>query len=133
MTTRYAADRRAAIAGLPRALVHYESMPVSRFVTWAHQVKYEFVVSPHGGGLDCHRLWEALALGCIPLVKSSPIDPLYEGLPVLIVKDWSDVTQALLEAFVLEGAPFQERLTLRWWTDQIKGVPVASSLEATSR
>ena len=134
MNTRYASDRHAAIAQLPPNLVHYESIPVSRFVTWARQIKYEFVVSPHGGGLDCHRTWEALALGCYPIVKSSSIDPLFEGLPVLIVKEWSDVTQERLEAFLREERVVEkEKLTLKWWTDKIKGVPAASSPEATSK
>ena len=133
MNTRYASDRVDALAQLPRTLLHYEPIPVSRFITWAHQTKYAFVISPHGGGLDCHRTWEALALGCYPIVKSSPIDPLFEGLPVLIVKEWSDVSQERLEAFLRLRTMDKERLTLKWWTDQIKGVPVASSPEATSR
>ena len=52
--------------------------------------EYQFVVSPHGGGLDCHRTWEVLLLGSIPIVKSSALDPLYKDLPVVIVKDWSE-------------------------------------------
>ena len=139
MNTRYAADRRQALAQLPPALLHYEPIPVSRFMTWAHQAKFEFVISPHGGGLDCHRTWEALALGCYPIVKSSPIDPLFKGLPVLIVKEWSDVTQERLTQFLQERdiekeqRLLQEQLALKWWTDQIRDVPVASSLTGMSR
>jgi hypothetical protein len=60
-------------------------------------VHAKFVVSPHGNGLDCHRTWEALYLGVIPIVKTSSLDQLYEDLPVLIVDDWSDVTREFLE------------------------------------
>ena len=60
-------------------------------------VRYKFMVSPHGVGLDCFRTWEALFLGMIPIVKSSTLDPLYRDLPVVIVKQWSDVTPELLE------------------------------------
>ena len=56
-----------------------------------------FVVSPPGNGLDCHRTWEALLLGCYPIVQSSTLDPLFQNLPVLIVKEWSEVTPELLE------------------------------------
>lgn len=56
-----------------------------------------FVVSPPGNGLDCHRTWEALLMGCYPVVKSSPLNPLYEGLPVVIVESWSEVTEEFLE------------------------------------
>jgi hypothetical protein len=130
MNTRYAADRLDAVAKIPKDSVFYEPFAINRFMTWAHQTKYRFVVSPHGGGLDCHRTWEALALGCYPIVKTSAIDPLFEGLPVLIVKDWSEVTQERLTAFSHDQQP-SERLTLRFWTDQIRSatsVPAASSL-----
>jgi hypothetical protein len=56
-----------------------------------------FVVSPPGNGLDCHRTWEALLMGCYPVVKSSTLNSLYEGLPVVIVKEWSDATEKFLE------------------------------------
>lgn len=59
-----------------------------------------FVLSPRGNGSDCHRTWECLLMGAIPIVKKSSLDPLYENLPVLIVDDWSDVTyEFLLEKY----------------------------------
>ena len=56
-----------------------------------------FVVSPPGNGLDCHRTWEALLMGCYPIVLSSTLNPLYENLPVVVVKDWSEVTDEFLQ------------------------------------
>lgn len=56
----------------------------------------KFVISPRGNGLDTHRLWEALYLKAIPIVKTSSLDPLYEDLPVLIIQDWKDVTEEFL-------------------------------------
>ena len=57
----------------------------------------KFVVSPRGNGIDCHRTWEALYLGAIPIVRTSSLDPMYEGLPVLIVNEWSDISGEFLE------------------------------------
>ena len=37
-----------------------------------------------------------MTLGCIIIVQSSPLDALYEEFPVVIVKDWSDITNATL-------------------------------------
>ena len=48
-------------------------------------------------GLDCHRTWEALYTGTIPIVISSSINELYEDLPVLIVPDWDSITKEFLE------------------------------------
>jgi hypothetical protein len=63
---------------------------VTKNISFTNQIKYAFVISPHGNGLDCHRTWEALCLGCIVIVKKSPIDTLYTDLPVLIIDNWSD-------------------------------------------
>ena len=62
--------------------------------------RHRFVLSPRGNGLDAHRTWEALLVGAIPVVRSSALDILYEGLPVLIVKDWAHVTPDLLRGFL---------------------------------
>lgn len=47
-----------------------------------------FVISPRGNGLDCHRTWEALLAGAIPVVKSTCLDKIYENLPVMIIDNW---------------------------------------------
>ncbi|MBI3508308.1 MAG: hypothetical protein HY069_01545 [Chlamydiia bacterium] len=57
----------------------------------------KFVLSPRGVGLDTYRLWETLYLHSFPIVKSSSIDSLYEGLPVLVIKEWTDVTEDSLK------------------------------------
>lgn len=57
----------------------------------------KFVLSPRGNGLDCHRTWEAIYMGSIPIVESSTIDPLFKELPVLIINNWNDVKQKFLE------------------------------------
>jgi hypothetical protein len=114
MHTRYAWDRRDAIVEVPRNLVYYEPRRVSRIDTWSNMIQHKYVLSPHGNGLDCHRTWEALVLGCIPIVKTSPLDPMYEGLPVLIVQKWSDVTRELLDSFVPQTTGLN-KLTLDYW------------------
>ena len=92
---------------------------------FCNQSKYAFVLSPHGNGLDCHRTWEALILGCIPVVRTSPIDSLYEGLPVLIVNEWHDINEELLKNTIekFKNKSFSyEKLTLRYWMDKIKQI-----------
>jgi hypothetical protein len=82
----------------------------------------KFVLSPRGGGLDCHRTWEALYMGAIPIIKSSASDYLFDGLPVLIVKNWTEVTQELLKN-TYEKMSKQtyrlEKLTLDYWLKMI--------------
>jgi hypothetical protein len=90
---------------------------------WMNQMEYAFVCSPSGGGLDCHRTWEALVLGCVPIVKSSGMDRVFEGLPVWIVGDWHEVT---LEACLAKKEEFAgkiydyQRLGLEYWIKRIQ-------------
>jgi len=124
MTTRYGKeDRIAALNTVPKELVFYEPFKTTRDVCWKNMVKYVFVLSPHGNGLDCHRTWEALALGCYPIVKTSRIDPLFDNLPVWIVKEWSDITQESMNAKNEEFKTktfLMEKLTLKYWQNIIQ-------------
>jgi hypothetical protein len=59
---------------------------------------YKFVISPEGNGVDCHRHYEALMAGCIPIVEHNPhIKYNYEGCPILYTYDYSEITPAYLE------------------------------------
>jgi hypothetical protein len=111
-------DRKEAYDSVPKELVYYEPQQVTRSESHRKQIQYSFVLSPFGGGPDCHRTWEALVLGCIPIIHSSNMDSLFEGLPVLLVKKWSDVTQELLDNTIqdFKTKTFQyEKLTLGYW------------------
>lgn len=85
--------------------------------------QYKYILSPAGAGLDCHRTWEALYTGCIPIVKSSAIDEIYQDLPVLVVKEWSDINEKLLEEQyeILCMRSFNHaKLTTVYWLNLIK-------------
>ena len=64
--------------------------------------EYKFILSPPGGGVDCHRTWEALYSGTIPIVISSSINELYDDMPVLTVKNWDVITKEFLESKYVE-------------------------------
>jgi hypothetical protein len=122
---RYTYDRRDALEKIPKDCIYYEKNLLPRKQSFINQLKYAYVVSPHGNGLDCHRTWEALVLGCIPIVRTSPLDTLYDELPVLIVEDWSDITQELLEdtVRVFKEKNFNyDKLTLKYWKDKINSL-----------
>ena len=65
----------------------------------------KFVIAPPGEALDTFRLWEALYLGAIPVVTSTPLDPLYRNYPVWIVESWEEITEAALEQKWAELSP----------------------------
>lgn len=50
-----------------------------------------FVISPPGNGLDCHRTWEAIYLGCVPVVlRRALADEFTTSLPIHAVDNWID-------------------------------------------
>lgn len=126
MDTKLGYDRKNAFQKINKELVYYEKSKVTRLITWNKQKDFAFVICPHGGGLDCHRNWEALCLGCIPIVKTSKIDNLYKDLPVLIIEDWNLIDNNLLQNTInnykkkFENHEFNmEKIKLIYWTNLI--------------
>jgi len=84
--------------------------------------RYKFILSPRGAGLDCHRTWEAMYVGTIPIVLSSSIDSIYEGLPVLIIKSWDEITESFLERKYKELMDKEcdvSKMFMEYWTSRI--------------
>jgi len=75
---------------------HFNSLVINQRVAAStiHKLmrKTMFVPSPAGNGIDCHRTWEALYLGAVPVVLRSE----YFGesnWPVLVVDSWSELLE----------------------------------------
>ena len=100
-----------------------ENKPFSEYLQ--DMAKSKFVLSPDGNGIECHRTWEALMVNCIPIVKSGPLDHLYQDLPVLIINNWNEVTEEFLNKKYEE---FQQRtfnldkLYMPYWIDKIEKI-----------
>ena len=52
-------------------------------------INSKFTLSPPGRGEDCHRTWEAILLGCIPIVRPSGIGNLFLNAPVFVLENWN--------------------------------------------
>jgi hypothetical protein len=62
--------------------------------------KHKFVVSPPGNGIDCHRNWEAIYLGCIPIVLNSHFARnVLEDFSVFISSDLKNLNEKTLIDF----------------------------------
>ena len=87
---------------------------------------FKFVLSPRGAGIDCHRTWEVLATGRIPIVLSSEIDELYEDLPVVVVKSWDQINEQFLQKQydiylkkINDNVYNMDKIKLFYWTNSI--------------
>lgn len=58
---------------------------------------HKFTISPEGNGIDCHRHYEALIAGCIPIIEKHPLTcKKYKNCPVLFTNDYSEITEEYL-------------------------------------
>jgi hypothetical protein len=54
--------------------------------------RHQFVISPEGNGIDCHRHYEALMAGCIPIVeRNDKLLEKYGNCPILFTDDYSEI------------------------------------------
>ena len=114
-------DRQECLEKIDKSICFFEPQYIQRRDTWIHMKEFIFVICPFGGGLDTHRLWEALILGCIPIIKTSGLDTLLEDLNVCIVQDWSQVNKDFLLDFINHMKPRNiNKLHLEYWIELIK-------------
>jgi len=89
-------------------------------------VKYQFVASPPGNGMDCHRTWEAMYLRVVPIVIRNEMNSSFFelGLPMVLVDHWDEIkdwTPEFLDKRYSELSPGfdHEALWFSWWEKKI--------------
>jgi len=89
---------------------------VSQTRLWEFYASYKYVLSVEGNGLDCHRTWEALGLGCRVVTLTSPLDGLFETLPVYICKSPDELARDDLigDLDAKFGAEYNDLATLKF-------------------
>lgn len=111
-------DREKSLKLIPNDLLIKKNNRLPRTYNWKNITNYAFVLSPFGVGMDCHRTWEALCLGSVPIVCAPNFRKLFEDLPVLIVNNWSDINETLLnetiETYKTKTFNF-DKLQLKYW------------------
>ena len=99
-------DERRRRMGYNRRKIEYElhkrgifNLPFVRKQTyWKALLDHKFIISPEGNGIDCHRHYEALMAGCIPILEDNPlIREKYAGCPVLYTKNYLDINERFLQ------------------------------------
>jgi len=124
--------RQGPISSLISKLSRRPPPPADRAIAFREYLvqlgSYRFCVSPPGNGLDCHRTWEALYLGVIP-VLTVPMHGLLDGLPHLVIENMADITLDDLEKRASEmRGPFTfEKLSMRYWRQRIGDVVQATA------
>lgn len=116
-------QRSKSLEIIPNNLLVKNNMFITpRTNNWKEMTKYTFILSPAGVGLDCHRTWEALCLGCIPIVCIPEFKNMFEDLPILVINTWNEVNEELLVNTIEEfkNRSFNyDKLTLNYWKERI--------------
>lgn len=104
----------------------YRTQPGTNTEIYLEEMSHcKFTLSPRGIAIDCFRTWEALLVGSIPIVQSSQLDVLYKDLPVLIIKNWRQVTEEFLNQKYKEITAKKyniEKLYFEYWHKQILNI-----------
>jgi len=83
---------------------------------------YKFAISPNGNGIDCHRTWECLYLGVIPIVENSVPMSFFNELPILFVNNYEEITEEYLnlvyEKFCNSSFNFS-KLTIQYYEQSV--------------
>ena len=121
------ADRGKAKDFLMRAPLAVQLLNLTPSSHRAALTRYNFVASPPGNGLDTHRTWEAIYLGCVPILTRSYMAEMYEsmGLPIWVVSTFEEITQISeheLQAKFDSLKPLFEssRIWAKFWIDEIR-------------
>jgi len=85
-----------------------EKIPFKEYVKLLYTHKY--VISPPGHGYDCHRTWEAMYLGVIPIVFDMDY---FSDLPLISVHEWKDITDEVPGRCI-------DKLDINYWMQRIK-------------
>ncbi|CAK0762660.1 hypothetical protein CCP3SC1_390004 [Gammaproteobacteria bacterium] len=116
------AHARRVLAGTEKATELALAPTLSAFIRYLQALaKFDFCICPRGVGIDTHRLWEALYLGCIPIITSAEYLECHKGLPLLVIERWEDLLTMDLAASAREiRARYYDlrRLSLSYWAQQ---------------
>jgi hypothetical protein len=91
--------------------------------------RHQFVVTPRAEGLDTHLIWESIYMGAVPIVKyhaATHEQWRRDGLPILFVDDWSELSLGLLRSARAQSALRRlydgqgiQKCTVRYWATKL--------------
>ena len=111
--------RLGMIEELERQDVAFDYCPAINgqdFVSYLQNLNlYKYCFCPRGNGIDTHRIWEALYMGCIPVVNRHISHDFIDcDLPILFVGGWEDFKYQ--ETY---GNFNSKLLTMEYWKNRI--------------
>ena len=95
----------------------------SSFKNYIDKVKKsKFTLSPEGNGIDCHRNWECLEVGSIPIItRNNFTESVYSDMPVLLIDNVSEVNEEMLKEYLKNDYKNRslDKLSCDYWKKEI--------------
>lgn len=89
-------NRQSIILTLSRAGIPNKMTSIPQY--FSNLANHKFTISAEGNGIDCHRNYEAILCGCIPIVEDNEhMRRKYKNLPILWTKDYSEINEEYLK------------------------------------
>ncbi len=77
--------------------------------------KHKYIICPPGNGVDTHRVWESIYMGCIPIVLRHRIFNSMD-LPIIQVNSWEEITPELLSQPISQNT---DQAYMAYWKKRI--------------
>jgi hypothetical protein len=87
--------------------------------------KSKFAICPRGCGIDTYRLWDCIAIGCIPIVEKYDSHEQFADLPILFldkIEDYGQLSEEFLNQKYEEFAKRDfnyDKCKLEYWENKI--------------
>jgi hypothetical protein len=93
--------------------------------------RYNFLLCLEGNGYDTHRIWEALYLRIFPVVLRTKWSTTLESLklPILFIKDLSEITEDKLSEFWIANSDFNPTITPQLWLNYWRKLVGTNSMD----
>lgn len=108
-SARFSSTQTASFKSRPDLYRELNTNPLSRVSlgkreqVWRAMSQHAFVYSPIGNGFDCHRTWEALALGCIVIAQPNPtLEEFTNRYPIVFHNDPGNITDQDLDRWLTQ-------------------------------
>ena len=81
----------------------------------------KYILAPCGNGFDTHRLWEALYMGGVPIIREHETYSYLDRKSVVVVGDYEHINLSLLDNFKKNYKSFDDKfLKISWWFKKIR-------------
>lgn len=108
-------------SGCSWATTQFSILPREQYLK--EMAEHQFVLCPFGNGRDSYRIYEALYMGCIPIVQDSIFaSSLFYNMPVLTIPNYFHLNEINLARFYMQVAHVPTTLDsvfLSYWKNRI--------------